>query len=173
MSGAPDEGQEAFVVFTGQADWPWLRMLKPGYKHCFVLLRDGGRWLSMDPMLNHTEIQIHGVPGDFDMAAWLRGRGHRVVRAVMCRDHKKPAPFMIFTCVEAVKRVLGLHDWRIVTPWQLYRALTSLSNSPSPLRGEGRGEGAVCPTAAPLPPHPTLSPRGRGLFKQGDLSWET
>jgi hypothetical protein len=126
MTGAD---QKAFVVFTGQSDWPWLRWLKPGYKHCFVLIHDGERWLSMDPMLNHTEIQIHNVPDDFDMAAWLRERGHHVIRANMRRDHVRPAPFMIFTCVEAVKRVLGLHDRRIITPWQLYRALTSPSRN--------------------------------------------
>ncbi len=31
---------------------------------------------------------------------------------------------MPFTCVEAAKRVLGLHDRRVVTPWQLYRRLS-------------------------------------------------
>ena len=42
----------------------------------------------------------------------------------MKRDITKPAPFMLFTCVEAVKRVLGIHRRGIVTPWQLYRHLT-------------------------------------------------
>jgi hypothetical protein len=39
------------------------------------------------------------------------------------RDITKAAPFMLFTCVEAVKRVLGIHRRGIVTPWQLYQHL--------------------------------------------------
>ncbi len=128
MTQENNPDQKAFVVFTGQTDWPWLRWLKPGYRHCFVLIHDGAHWLSIDPMLNHTEVQVHNVPADFDMAGWLKDRGHRVVRAQLCRAHQRPAPFMMFTCVEAVKRVLGLHDWRIITPWQLYRALMAPSH---------------------------------------------
>ena len=36
------------------------------------------------------------------------------------------------------------------------------STSPSPLRGEGWGEGAA--RSSPNPPHPALSPEGRGFF---------
>ncbi len=35
---------------------------------------------------------------------------------------------------------------------------------PSPRRGEGRGEGARAVRKRAVPPHPTLSPPGRGLF---------
>jgi len=35
----------------------------------------------------------------------------------------KEAPWMPHTCVEAVKRVIGLHARFIITPWQLYRHL--------------------------------------------------
>jgi hypothetical protein len=115
--------QQAYVVFTGQADWPWLRWLKTGFRHCFVLLYDGRHWVSLDPLLNHTEVQVHNVPPGFDLPGWLEGRGHRVVKADIRRDHLRPAPFAMFSCVEAVKRVLGLHDLRILTPWQLYRYL--------------------------------------------------
>ena len=114
---------KAFVVFVGQADFYWLRWLKPGFRHCFVLLNDGERWISIDPLMNHMDVQVHSVPYNFDMGAWLEDRGHRVVPADLCRSHERPAPFMAFTCVEAVKRVLGLHDWRVMTPWQLYKRL--------------------------------------------------
>lgn len=115
--------QRAWVVFTGQTDFFLLRMLKKGYRHCFVILHDGERWLSLDPLSSHTEVFVHGVPAQFDMAAWLRGRGHKVVPANIRETHK-PAPFMLFTCVEAVKRVLGVHKRTVITPWQLYRYLS-------------------------------------------------
>ena len=30
----------AIVAFTGQATLVWLRLLRPGFRHCFVLLRE-------------------------------------------------------------------------------------------------------------------------------------
>jgi carbamoyl-phosphate synthase small subunit len=46
-----------------------------------------------------------------------------------------------------------------------WRHGTGYGQAPSPLRGEGRGEGVVNPSeiANAEPPHPTLSPQGRGL----------
>ncbi len=119
-------GVKAFVVFVGQADFPWLRWLRPGFRHCFVILHERGQWISIDPLLNHMEVQVHDVPDDFDMAGWLQDRGHQVVEATICRSNERPAPFMLFTCVEAVKRVIGLHDRRVMTPWQLYRRLAEV-----------------------------------------------
>ncbi|MCD8520259.1 MAG: hypothetical protein LRY57_03005 [Alphaproteobacteria bacterium] len=118
--------QEAYVVFTGRTDLPWLRWLKPGFRHCFVLLNDGRQWLSLDPLSNHMEVQVYNhLATSFDLPGWLRKRGHKVVKAPVNRSHHRPAPVMFFTCVEAVKRVLGLHKAGIVTPWQLYRHLTT------------------------------------------------
>lgn len=118
-----NDNQKAWVVFSGQTDLAWLKVFKPGFRHCFVLLNDGQRWVSLDPLSNHTEISVHHhVPPEFDLPYWLENRGHRVVETFVER-HKSPAPFMLFTCVEAVKRVLGLHKRFIFTPWQLYRFL--------------------------------------------------
>lgn len=122
-------GQEkAWVVFSGKSDWPWLKFLRPGFRHCFVIVHDGTRWLSLDPLLQHTELKVHDVPPDFDLPGWLTARGNRVMAAPLNRVHTKPAPVMVFTCVEAVKRVLGLHKWAVMTPWQLYRHLTRYNN---------------------------------------------
>ncbi len=138
----PETVLKAFVVFTGQADWPWLRWLKPGFRHCFVLLNDGTHWISVDPLLNHMDVQVHNAPVDFDLPAWLRSRGHKVVAAPVRRERMKPAPFLPFTCVETVKRVLGIHDMRVLTPWQLYRRLANVS-LPSARRTERKDEGCA------------------------------
>lgn len=112
---------KAWVVFSGQADRPWLKFLRPGFRHCFVILHDGHNWLSFDPMLNHIDLQVHNhVPDDFDLPNWLRRRGQRVIAAPVDHSNKNSAPLSLFTCVEAVKRVLGLHRFFILTPWQLY-----------------------------------------------------
>jgi hypothetical protein len=115
----------AWVAFTGKTEIAWLRLLRPGFRHCFVVFHDGRRWLHLDPLANYTDLAVHDLPPDFDLTAWLRREaGCRVVPAPIDRSRKTPAPLAPFTCVEAVKRALGLHDRWIFTPWQLYRRLT-------------------------------------------------
>ncbi len=134
---AQDLTQKAWVVFSGQADRAWLRFLKPGFRHCFVLLHDGRHWLSFDPLLNHSEVLVHyHLSDDFDFPGWLENRGERIVPASLCRTRANPAPVTLFTCVEAVKRVLGLHNWFIFTPWQLYRHLILLHEKKGELSWE-------------------------------------
>jgi hypothetical protein len=120
-----DHPQRVWVVFSGKADLPWLRMLRPGFRHCYVLLFEGGRWISVDPMLSRMEIHVHNhLPADFDLPGWLESRGQRTVLAFIDHSSARPAPWRPFTCVEAVKRILGLHAGFVLTPWQLYRHLT-------------------------------------------------
>ena len=53
------ETQKAWVVFSGKTDLRWLGLLKPGFRHCFVLLNDGLKWMSYDPLANYTEVKIY------------------------------------------------------------------------------------------------------------------
>jgi hypothetical protein len=124
LSKNNDNAPAIWVVFSGQTDRPWLGFLRKGFRHCFVVINDGQRWISFDPMLNHIELKIHDhVPADFDLPRWLQKRGHIAVKARQDLSHKTPAPLALFTCVEAVKRFLGVHRFGIQTPWQLYRYL--------------------------------------------------
>ncbi len=111
--------QKAWVVFSGQTDLPWLKILRPGFRHCYVLLNDGKHWITLDPLSNYTDICVHDLPADFDLPHWMQTEGCTIVPAVI--THKpKQAPWTMFTCVEAVKRVLGIHSIWVLTPWQLY-----------------------------------------------------
>lgn len=111
----------AYVVFTPDADLWWLKILKPGFRHCFALMNDGRYWISIDPMSPHMDITIHTVPADYDLPAWLEAQGHHVVSALYNRSSRKPAPWALFTCVEVVKRILGIRSMRVITPYQLFK----------------------------------------------------
>lgn len=113
---------DAWVVFCSDCDLPWLKILRPGFRHCYALLNDGRHWLSFDPLSNYTDINVYDLPATFNLPLLLQDRGHRVVKAPVYRT-KKEAPWMPYTCVEAVKRVIGLHARFILTPWQLYKYL--------------------------------------------------
>ena len=118
--------QDAWVVFSGETDLPWLKFLKPGFRHCFVLMNDGERWISIDPLSPYTEVQVyHHLIPSFDLPLWLESRGYKICKTPINRNHKKAAPVMVFTCVEAIKRLLGIHKRFVFTPWQLYQNLTN------------------------------------------------
>lgn len=113
----------ALVAFTGRCELRWLRLLKPGFRHCFLVLFDGRRWLLYDPMSHVTDIRILPVPPGFDVFGWLIDHGCVVVPARPRTPPCRAAPPGVFTCVEAVKRALGIHARRVMTPWQLFRHL--------------------------------------------------
>ncbi len=118
---------KAWVVFSPQADMPWLKILKPGFRHCAVLLNDGRNWITIDPLSNYMDVSVHQVPLDFDLPEWMCGRGHIVMAAPLKRP-PRPAPVAVYSCVSAVKHILGIHKRFIVTPWQLYRHLQKLQS---------------------------------------------
>ena len=113
---------KAWVAFSGQADLPWLKILKEGYRHCYIILNDGKRWIIIDPLSNYMDVSVHDMPLDFNLPLWMKSRGHIIVPAEPRRIDKQ-APWMPFSCVETVKRVLGIHQSLIFTPWQLYKFL--------------------------------------------------
>ncbi len=114
-----------WVVFSDETDLPFLKFLRRGFRHCFVVIRDRGHWISYDPLAHYTELFLVDVPETFDLLGWLGEQGMTIVKvpSSFC-PKQKILPPMMFTCVEAVKRVIGLRGWWILTPWQLYAALT-------------------------------------------------
>ncbi len=121
--GGSERKGGALVVFSGRADFVALRFLKKDFRHCFALLPRGGGWVLYNPLSHQTDIAVHGAVTVKDLASWYRKQGYRVVE---CCERKAPprlAPLRPYTCVEAVKRVLGIHNGWILTPWQLYRYL--------------------------------------------------
>ncbi len=110
----------AWVVFSDNSDLPLLRFLKKGFRHCYVVLSDGQKWFSIDPMAHRTEIMFHQFTPALNLPLWLKSQGYSVVHVGIETPDNKPAPLMISTCVETVKRLLGIHNRLIITPWQLY-----------------------------------------------------
>lgn len=121
---APVAGPDlAVVAFTGRATLPWLRVLRPGFRHCFVLLRTRGQWLYYDPMAHYTLASVIGAYPLLGLLRVFRGQGCRVRLARPRVPPPRALAWRPYTCVEAAKRVLGLREPWVFTPWQLYRRL--------------------------------------------------
>ena len=121
--GAAPQAGRALVVFSGRAELGWLRLLRPGFRHCFVVVEREGGWLCVNPLAHRTALDLWSLPPDFDLAGSLRVQDLVVVEVDLVVPARRQAPLRLHSCVEVVKRVLGLHDRWIFTPWQLYRRL--------------------------------------------------
>jgi len=123
-----EDSEVAIVVFAGEASLKWLRLLRPGFRHCFVLVRRRGCWVIYDPLSHRTDLAVIAGPSLSELAQWYREKGLRVIETPVRRAPMRSAPLRLFTCVEAVKRVLGIHAPWVTTPWQLYRHLLQAEN---------------------------------------------
>ncbi|HPQ50353.1 MAG: hypothetical protein KDJ26_01235 [Alphaproteobacteria bacterium] len=114
---------KALVVFSDETDLWWLKFLRRGFRHCFVVIQIHDRWVVIDPMLHFWEVSIPDVSIDFDLARWFREKGMRVVETCILSPSRRCYPPIFLSCVEVVKRVVGIHKPWIKTPLQLYRFL--------------------------------------------------
>ncbi len=128
----------ALVCFTGQTDIPWLKLLHKNYRHCFAVIRLEDRWIAYNPLSHRTDIQIFPEMPTGHLRRHLEESGLRVIECTTRTDTRfRLAPIFPYSCVEAVKRVLGLDARWIKTPRQLHIALrehltNKLLDSPPP-----------------------------------------
>jgi len=111
---------KAWVVFCKNTDIWWLKFLKIGYRHCFLILYDGYNWITYDPMSSFTDINVHKT--EFHLPSWFSENGYTVVETSVRKCHTL-APISIYSCVEGVKRILGIQSFAVLTPYQLYKHL--------------------------------------------------
>lgn len=116
-------GAPALVAFTDRTDIGWLRGLRRGFRHCAVWVRAGDFWIAHEMLSHQGFIGILSGADEKRLRAALRASGYRVVRTRIAAAPRRLAPVLPVTCVESVKRLLGIQSWRILTPWQLYRHL--------------------------------------------------
>lgn len=116
---------EVYVVFADNTTLWWLRFLRHGFRHCYVVLKiSESSWLELNPMSNQIFVNIAESLPDYDYISYLH-TGNKIISlsADAFFTPLKPAPIGLFTCVEFTKRLLGIHDVSIITPYQLYKKL--------------------------------------------------
>ncbi len=52
--------RKAVVVFSGRVDKAWQRLLKPGFKHCSLIIEDGPSWLLIEPLCSCLQVRAIG-----------------------------------------------------------------------------------------------------------------
>ncbi|MTI10738.1 hypothetical protein [Curvivirga aplysinae] len=112
------------IIFQNETNISILKLLKKGFRHCFAYQVEGSNILKIDSLSNITTVQqIQGIT-PFDLIKTHRKQGHICHLITPCSfPPQKIAPPLPFSCVETIKRLLGLHACFILTPWQLYQHL--------------------------------------------------
>lgn len=134
---APSQGARALVAFSGRTELTWLRLLKPGYRHCFAVVEAPGGgdgdvpgWLLYNPLSVGTQMALWPGVDAAELRAGLEAEGFDVVQTRVRPLGRRGLGWRPFTCVEAVKRVLGLRAPAVLTPWQLRQHLNKYEKSP-------------------------------------------
>ena len=116
-----------YVVFEHETNIWWLRFLKSGFRHCYILLPLSGsksQWLEINPMSNQICFFLHCDSFQNEYIHYLeKFSGIKIVPVTLEAAPLKVAPIAPFTCVEFVKRVIGIHNRWIITPYRLYKFL--------------------------------------------------
>jgi hypothetical protein len=148
---AETTAQRALVGFHGAGRFVGSQFLRRGFRHVLVAINDGRAWMVIDPRLDRIVIDV-SLPAEFDLARAWRDAGLTVIETAVASAVSPvralvPAPM---TCVEVVKRVLGLRRAAIMTPYSLYRHLTRRTKHGSIVQSLDPGAATVGATAANL-----------------------
>jgi hypothetical protein len=122
----PAEVRPALVVFEHREARGPLRLLAPGFRHCFCLLRESAGWLLCDPLTGGLVLRL--LP-DYPLAAlcrhFLATKRHIAVGFASTEPSIRTTWLTPCTCVELVKRALSLRAAFALTPRQLFEFLKS------------------------------------------------
>jgi len=112
----------AYVAFGGEPTRWWTHFLKKGFYHCFLVLGNGREWFVIDPVLHFTDFIIVKT---LHVEELFVDKGYRLVKVVPQIPEKVKFYLRPYTCVETVKRFLGISAPYLWTPYQLFLHLNS------------------------------------------------
>ena len=116
-------GQSCAIVIFGPSQLAYLKVLRDGYQHCMIAVQSGPSWQLIDPLSNAFCLTELGIAHPEEIISSFVEQGFDAVFTQRRAPIAAEMPLGLFTCVEVVKRVLGLRNRWIMTPWQLRKML--------------------------------------------------
>ena len=127
---------KAVVVFHGEGSGFWPAFLgRDGFRHCYVVVPSGDYWILLDGRAGSPLLKVVGGTADHAMATEYAKHDITFVEADLPVEYDSLWPFMIGNCVGTIKKVLGIRNPFILTPWQLYSYLRK-RNVKSKMKGD-------------------------------------
>ena len=116
--------QTLWIAFGGGADQGWMRLLRPGFRHCFAALRDDLGWTVLDPLSGRLLVTRLDVDSGFDLPGFWQRAGCRVLGPFTPAAPARAWPAVIpFSCVSLCRALLGPGAPFALTPHGLFRGL--------------------------------------------------
>ena len=109
--------EKAIVGFGGEPTFWWMRFLKKGFYHCLLALGDGQFWVLIDPLSAQIDMI---VLQQVDIESFLNKNGYRTLRVSVRNPVGHRLRIRPYSCVETVKKFLGIQRNSLWTPYQLY-----------------------------------------------------
>lgn len=114
---------KALVVWHGHGNHPLDKLLKNGFKHCFVVVQAGDYWIQIDGRAGRPVVELLCY-SSYDLETFYREQEGYTVVATEQSSQAPIWPFLTANCVGLVKGILCIGRPFLLTPWQLYRYLT-------------------------------------------------
>jgi len=111
----------AYVAFGGTPTHWWTKFLKKGFYHCFLILGNGREWYIIDPVMHFTDFIVVKTR---HIESFFVKKGYQLIRTTPFLPQKISFYLRPYTCVETVRRFLGIQHANLWTPYQLFRHLT-------------------------------------------------
>jgi hypothetical protein len=120
-----EDTQRVWIGFGGRADRAWLRLLRPGFRHCFAAIEDAQGWTVVEPLSGRLLVSRPVLVSGFDLPAFYRRAGLRLVGPFAPGEpHAGLLPGLApYSCVAVCRAVLGQGAPFAVTPHGLFLAL--------------------------------------------------
>ncbi len=114
---------KAIVVFEDNTTLWYLRLLERNFRHCYVILtnNESPKCLEINPMSNKLFIKSYHKKG---LLSLLQDKKYVVVDCSFVPH--KALPIALFSCVEVVKRIVGIKHRFLLTPKKLYTHLLKI-----------------------------------------------
>jgi len=113
-----------YIIFVPSALDHWLmRYLQPNFQHCYAVKESPGGefWIIADSKNSYTDIRLESKINHPHIRSIEPDGVILAVRAIIRPRNRYT--LCVFNCVEVCKSVLGIRDFWLWTPWQLYKRL--------------------------------------------------
>ena len=117
--------KERYIICFCDPDkrYPFYDWFKTGFRHVQVYIDKGEFWVHFDPMRHRLGVKL--LDKALYPKPWTTDKNHTIVEKVLFTWHtERRATFGVWTCTSQVKALLGIDSKYILTPYQLFRALT-------------------------------------------------
>lgn len=123
MESVHFETVKYYIIFTGSNMNHWImKWLDPYFKHCYAVKKSpGGKfWIEINPKRGFTDVEIHST----EQYPTIRDLCKDAV-IIETKQRVKHTHWRVWhlNCVEFVKTLLGIDNYWVWTPKQLYNHL--------------------------------------------------